>query len=108
MDSTNPTKYNFPYRTNYEAILFCIWLCAAGILYFLPYLFELPKVIYQLAALTCLLTGVITGYRAVEIHIKVKRLKGYPVELINPTQTQTLKMFGLNKEVIKRVKKNRK
>lgn len=107
-DSANPTKYNFPYRKNYEAYLIGIWIIAAAIMFILPYLFSLPKSIYHLGALSCIAIGVLTGHSAFEIHIKVKRLKGYPLEFINPISTKTLKMFGINKEVIKRVKNNRK
>lgn len=107
-DSTNPTKYNFPYRTNYEAYLLLTWLVAAVIMLALPYIFSLPKSMYHIGTLTCLAIGVLTGFRAVEIHIKISRLKGYPLEFIDPTSKQTLKLFGISKEVIKRVQNNRK
>lgn len=107
-DGTNPTKYNFPYRTNYEAYLLLTWLVAAAIMVALPYLFDLPKLLYQITAGTCVIIGLVTGHRAIEIYIKVKRLKGYPVEVINPISNETMKMFGLSREVINRVNSNRK
>lgn len=107
-DSTNPTKYNFPYRTNYEAYLIATWLIAAVILFCLPYVFEVPKQTYWYAALACIVIGVVTGHKAFEIHIRKKRLKGYPLEFINPSSTKTLKMFGIDGEVIERVQRNSK
>ncbi len=106
-DSTNPTKYNFPYRTNYEAYLLLTWLLAAAILAALPYVLNVPQQLYWVASITCVLIGIITGHKAVEIYIKKKRLKGYPLAFIDPTSRDVMKMFGIDKEVIERVQKNK-
>lgn len=105
-DSTNPTKYNFPYRTNYEAYLIVTWAVAAALLFVFPYLFNVPKQTYWYASLACVFIGLVTGYKAFEIHIRKSRLKGYPLEFIDPSSPKTLKMFGIDDEVIDCVKRN--
>lgn len=105
-DSTNPTKYNFPYRTNYEAYLLVTWTAAAIVLFVLPFIVSVPMEMYLLASLTCLLIGLVTGHKAFEIHIRKKRLKGYPLEFIELTDKKVLEMFGIDKKVIADVQRN--
>ncbi|EOX3447455.1 hypothetical protein VCSRO91_2844 [Vibrio cholerae] len=107
-DSTNPTKYNFPYRKNYEAYLLFTWTVAALVLFFAPFFFKVPKGLYWSAALACLFVGMMIGHKAVELYVKKKRLKGYPLEFVDPTTPKMMKMFGIDKEVINRVQKNKK
>ncbi|NAX35478.1 hypothetical protein CAG54_11105 [Vibrio sp. V27_P1S3P104] len=107
-DSTNPTKYNFPYRTNYEAYLLVTWTAAAIVLFVLPFIVSVPMEMYLLASLTCLLIGLVTGHKAFEIYIRKKRLKGYPLEFIELTDKKVLEMFGIDKKVIADVQRNRK
>ncbi|NOI31831.1 hypothetical protein [Vibrio coralliilyticus] len=107
-DSTNPTKYNFPYRTNFEAYQLVTWWVAAATLCAIPYIVQVPKQPYVLAAIGCFFMGVFTGHRCVEMAIKKKRLKGYPLEFIDQTDPKVMRMFGIDKEVIARVQKNKK
>lgn len=107
-DSTNPNKYNFPYRTNYEAYQLVTWGIAAAMLYGLPYIVNVPKQAYFMAAIGCLFMGLFTGYKSVELYVKKKKLKGYPLEFIDQTDPKVMKMFGVDKEVIDRVQKNKK
>ena len=107
-DSTNPNKYNFPYRTNYEAYQLVTWGIAAGFLCVLPYIVDVPKQAYFMAAIGCLFMGLFTGYKSVELYVKKKKLKGYPLEFIDQTEPKVMKMFGVDKKVINRVQQNKK
>lgn len=106
-DSTNPIKYNFPYRTNYEAYLFLTWFVAAVLMFMFPYISDVPRDAYWFAGVSCLLIGMLTGRKSIEIYIKKQRLKGYPLEFIDPTTPQSMELFGIDKEVIARVQKNK-
>lgn len=105
----NPNEYNFPYRTNYELRIMAVWLVAAAVCFLFPYFFAVPKTIYWLVAAACVVVGLILGVGGIEIYIKKSRLKGYPLEFIDPNSPQTMKLFGItDKEVIKHVTRSRK
>ncbi|ELA9367459.1 hypothetical protein QUN99_003349 [Vibrio parahaemolyticus] len=107
--SDNPNEYNFPYRTNYELRIMAVWLVAGLVCFLFPYFFIVPKTIYWLVAAACFVVGMVLGMGGIEIYIKKSRLKGYPLEFIDPNSPQTMKLFGItDKEVINNVTKSRK
>lgn len=107
--SDNPNSYNFPYRTNFEARIFAIWMVAGLVCFLSPYLFDVPHRVYWAFALGCVLIGLVLGRGGFDIYIKKSKLKGYRLEFIDPNSNRALKMFGINdKEVIKNVKANRR
>jgi len=107
--SDNPNEYNFPYRTNYEGRIFLAWMLAAMVCFLSPYFFELPTRIYWMFALGCVVIGFVLGRGGVDIYIKKSKLKGYPLEFVDPNSDKAMKLFGItDKEVISNVKANRK
>jgi len=107
--SHDPNEYNFPYRKNYELRIMLVWFMAAICCFFAPYFIDVPKQTYLIVAASCIVVGLILGRNGIVIHIKIKRLKGYPLEFIDPNSDAALKLFGIkDKEVINSVKRNRK
>lgn len=104
----NPTRYNFPYRTNYEIWILIVWCIVAGISFVAPFLFGVPRTAYLVLSGISVVIGLVVGVKGIEIHIKKKRLKGRGLEFIDANDSQTLRMFGLDKEVIQRVQENSK
>lgn len=105
----DPNKYNFPYRTNYEFLIIIVWFIAGAACIALPYIIELPKLVYTSVGVACFPLGCVLGRNGIEIYIRKSRLKGYPLEFIDPNSPSTLKLFGItDKEVIKNVQKQRR
>ncbi|BEI26520.1 hypothetical protein [Vibrio fluvialis] len=107
--SDNPNEYNFPFRTNYELYIMAVWCVAAAICFVWPFFFDVPSKIYWLVAAACLVVGLILGVGGIEIYIKKSRLKGYPLEFIDPNSSEAMKLFRVtDKEIISNVTKHRK
>ncbi|GAD89964.1 hypothetical protein VHA01S_030_00390 [Vibrio halioticoli NBRC 102217] len=103
----NPTKYNFPYRTNYEIWILIIWFTVSGISFVAPYLFGVPKMAYWTLSGISMLIGLVVGMKGIEIYIRKQRLKGCPLEFVDADDVSLLKKFGIEQEVINRVQQNR-
>ncbi|GAM71782.1 hypothetical protein JCM19236_6365 [Vibrio sp. JCM 19236] len=103
----NPTKYNFPYRTNYEIWILIVWFVVGAISFVAPFLFGVPKTAYWVLSCVSVVIGLVVGVKGIEINIRKNRLKGRPLEFVDPNDPKVLKLFGLEKEVIDCVQKNR-
>ncbi|CAH0543176.1 hypothetical protein VMF7928_04441 [Vibrio marisflavi CECT 7928] len=58
-------------------------------------------------ALGCVVIGFVFGRRGVDIYIKKSKLKGYPLEFVDPNSDKAMKLFGItDKKVISNVKAN--
>lgn len=107
--SDDPNEYVFPFRKNYEGYILLVWLIAAGCSFLCPFLFPVPKYPYWMFSAFSIVIGLVLGRFGVEIYIRKSRLKGYPLEAIDPNSPSTLKLFGItDKEVLESVKKHRK
>lgn len=105
----NPNEYRFPFRTNYEYRIVIVWLVIGVCSLLIPHIFTAPKEPYYLFAGLGVLTGLFIGKYGIEISIRKKRLKGYPLTFIDPTAPSTMKLFGIkDKGVLNNVYKSRK
>ncbi|MEZ9863895.1 hypothetical protein BCT94_05440 [Vibrio breoganii] len=102
----NPTKYNFPYRTNYEIWILIVWFIVGGISFVAPFFFGVPQTAYWTLSCVSLVIGLVVGVKGIEINIRKKRLQGRPLEFVNANDTRLLKQFGIEQEVINRVQEN--
>lgn len=106
--SDDPNQYNFPYRKNYELRITLVWLIAGFTAFLCPYFFDVPSKIYQIFGICFLFLGVLLGRKGIEIYIRKYKLKGYPLEFLDPKSAQTLRMFGIkDKKVIANVCKRK-
>lgn len=109
MASDNPNEYKFPFRTNYEIYIVVVWVISALLSFVCPFLFDVPKEPYWLFSAIAVLIGLVTGRYGIEIFVRKSRLKGYPLEFMDSTSNEAMKLFGIkDKEVLKNVKSNRK
>lgn len=108
-DANDPNSYVFPFRPNYEGKIILIWLAASVAFAVTPLLLDVPERPYWVFALLSIVLGLYMGRYGIEIHIRKSRLKGYPLEFIDPNSHEAMKLFGItDKEVIENVKKHRK
>lgn len=106
---SDPNEYKFPFRTNYEFYILMVWLIAALSAFVVPFFYDVPYLIYWMFSLTAVVIGLFQGKYGIEIFIRKSRLKGYPVEFLDPTSDEALKLFNIqDKEVIQHVKSSRK
>ncbi|MEZ9922328.1 hypothetical protein AB4342_19650, partial [Vibrio breoganii] len=94
----NPTKYNFPYRTNYEIWILIVWFIVGGISFIAPFLFGVPQTAYWTLSCVSLVIGLVVGVKGIEINIRKKRLQGRSLEFVNANDSRLLKQFGIEQE----------
>lgn len=107
--SDNPNDYNFPFRKNYELRIAAVWCIAAIALTLIPLIIDVPISVYWFGAAASLVIAILLGGRGIELAIRTSRLKGYPIEAIDPHSKATMALFGIeDKEVIRNVTSKKK
>ncbi|WP_413694383.1 helicase HerA domain-containing protein [Psychromonas sp. KJ10-2] len=99
-------EYNFPFRKNYELRIMALWLAISACCFICPLIFDVPKSIYHLFTFITAFIGLILGRKGIEIYIRKSRLKGYPLEFLEPSSDEAINLFQItNKEIINEIKK---
>ncbi|KLV03479.1 hypothetical protein ABT56_18750 [Photobacterium aquae] len=89
---SDPKKYEYPYRTNHECHLVFIWFFLGLTSLYIQFIDDkLPQRPYQIFSLFCFGIGVWFSFKAIELFISKKRLKGYPLCFLEPNCKEILK-----------------
>lgn len=98
--SSSEVNYDFPYRRNYEFILFWVW-SGIAIISIMIGLFQtnVPAKAYYCFSLFCLGMGLYFLRPALVIYFKKRRLRGYPISLLDVKHKTFLKEVNSDNKI---------